>query len=99
MISSTRKFGNLWFENVPFGLTHFPATFQKMMNEVLRGVDSSTVYLYDAIFFSKLDGKHFKEVCEVFKNMHQAGFRMKLKNLHSVTLKYIYSVILYQLKA
>ena len=49
---------------MPFGLTNAPATFQRLMNEVLRDHldDFVTVYLDDILIFSRSDEEHAKHL-------------------------------------
>ncbi|OWZ20533.1 Gag/polymerase/env Polyprotein [Phytophthora megakarya] len=57
------------FVRMPFGLTNAPATFQRLMNQVLRGLTWSTclVYLDDIVIFTKGDlQRHIVEVAGVF---------------------------------
>ena len=60
---------------MPFGLCNAPATFQSLMNDLLRpfiGI-SCLCYLDDVLIFSKNiieHDKHFREVLEAFRKSH-----------------------------
>lgn len=56
---------------MPFGLTNAPATFQRMMNEILRKfIDRCTmVYLDDVIIFSKTKEAHIQDVMDVTREL------------------------------
>lgn len=49
----TSKVGTFKFEVIPFGLMKAPATFQRMMDEVLKGLSFPRVYINDMVIFSK----------------------------------------------
>jgi hypothetical protein len=58
---------------MPFGLTNAPATFQRMMNDILRDfIDRcAMVYLDDIIIFSKTEEEHIQNVLDVVRALHQ----------------------------
>ena len=58
---------------MPFGLTNAPATFQRMMNEILRKyIDRcAMVYLDDVIIFSKTEDEHIQNVLDVVRALHE----------------------------
>ena len=63
---------------MPFGLCNAPATFQRLMQEVLgdlflRGV---VVYLDDIIIHSKTIQEHFRLLNEVFSRLRKAGLKL-----------------------
>jgi hypothetical protein len=63
----TCRYGHFQFRVMPFGLTNAPATFQRMMNNILhRYIDRCTmVYLDDIIIFSKTEEEHIENVLEI----------------------------------
>lgn len=60
---------------MPFGLTNAPATFQHMMNDILRDfIDRcAMVYLDDIIVFLRYDKKHVANVLAVVQVLQKEG--------------------------
>ena len=72
--------GGLWrWKVLPFGLTSAPATFERLMERVLKGLQWRTLLLYldDIIVFSKNFQSHLERLEEVFQRFRAA--RLKLK--------------------
>ena len=46
-------FGLYQFNTMPFGLQGAPAAFQRLMDQVIRGLDFTACHIYDLIIFSK----------------------------------------------
>ena len=59
------EFGLFEFNVLPFGLCNAPSTFQRVMDNVLRGLKGVFVYIDDIM----ISGKTFEEVCERFRNV------------------------------
>ena len=60
---------------MPFGLTNAPATFMRMMNDMLRPFTDSfvVVYLDDILFFSKTWEEHLQHVEQVLFALQDHG--------------------------
>ena len=72
----------LWEFNVlPFGLTCSPATFQRLMGHILRGLEytSALIYIDDIIIFSKSAEEHLKHLEEVFVRLRDANLKLNPK--------------------
>lgn len=72
----------LWQFNVmPFGLCNAPATFERLMENVLRGLSWKTclVYLDDIIVLGKTFDEHLKNLEEVFKRLQAAQLMLNPK--------------------
>ena len=68
------------FLTMPFGLSGAPATFQRMMDEVLRGLNSFVgVYLDDIVIHSGTWEEHIAQLEEVFTRLKGANLTIKLK--------------------
>ena len=72
--------GGLWrWKVLPFGLTSAPATFERLMERVLKGLQWQTLLLYldDIIVFSKDFSSHLTRLEEVFQRFRAAGLKLK----------------------
>ena len=73
---------------MPFGLTNAPATFMRMMNDVLRPFIESfvVVYLNDILIFSKTWEEHLQHILSalqdhgLYANKEKCYFGMKTIN-------------------
>ena len=71
-------FGHFQWKYMPFGLRNAPATFQRLVQKVLLGLDAfSAAYLDDIIIFSNSWHEHLCHIREVLKRIKQAGLTMK----------------------
>ncbi|KGG50728.1 hypothetical protein DI09_596p10, partial [Mitosporidium daphniae] len=68
------------FERMAFGLCNAPATFQRLMNYVLRDVlgSKALVYLDDVIIFSDTFESHLNDIREIFNLLKAANLKLKL---------------------
>ena len=64
-----------------FGLKNAPATFQRLMQEVLGDLhlNGVVVYLDDLIIYSKTIKEHFELLREVFRRLRNAGLKFNAK--------------------
>lgn len=71
---------HLEFLRLPFGLKNSPSTFQRMMDNVLRGIanEYACVYLDDIIVFSTSLEEHLTRLEEVFKRLKRANLKVQL---------------------
>ena len=70
-------FGKYEFLMVPFSLAQAPACFQLLMNQVLEGLNFAMTYLDDIIIFSNSEEEHLIHLEEVFRQLREAGLKMK----------------------
>ncbi|POM59836.1 putative Transposase [Phytophthora palmivora] len=78
----TTKKGLYRFIRMPFGLMNAPSTFQRMMNNVLRGLiwTMCLVYLDDIVIFTRgRIERHVVQVATVLERLARAGLTLKLK--------------------
>ena len=63
---------------MPFGLNGAPSTFQRLIDKVLKGLDSyCAAYLDDVIIYSGNWEDHIKHVAAVLQSLQEAGLTVK----------------------
>lgn len=72
--------GHYEFVRMPFGLKNAPATFQRLMNSVLKEFIGKTCYVYldDIIIFSTSKEEHFDSLQKIFKKLQDANLKIQL---------------------
>jgi hypothetical protein len=82
---------------MPMGLTNAPATFQRMMEAVLRPflTEFCMVYLDDIIIYSRTPEEHAEHIIKVLHALHRHGLKIKPKKceLFHVRLKFLGHII------
>ena len=72
-------FGLYQFNRMPFGLNGAPATFQWLVDRVIRNPESvCRVYIDDLIIFSKSWDEHVSHIRAVLERLKGAGLTAKL---------------------
>ena len=72
-------FGLFEFEVMPFGLHNAPATFQRMINHVLKDCQKfARAYIDDIVIFSDSWEEHMGHMQEVLAKLQKAGLTLKL---------------------
>lgn len=71
--------GHYQFKRMPFGLKNSPASFQRLMNTVLAGIQNIKcfVYLDDIVVFADNLENHNKKLKEIFSRLSQ--FNLKIQ--------------------
>jgi hypothetical protein len=70
--------GQFQWKYMPFGLRNAPATFQRLVNRVLKGLELFTgAFLDDIIIFSDSWSDHLKHIQLVFDRIRAAGLTVK----------------------
>ena len=71
--------GHYEFTVMPFGLCNAPATFQRLMENILAGLscDKCLVYLDDILVIGQSLEEHLSNLREVFTRLRRAGLRLK----------------------
>ena len=74
----TTPFGLYQFTVMPFGLQGAPATFQRMMDVLLKGIrDYAEAYLDDLVIFSRTWEEHCQHLKSVLSRLREAGLTAK----------------------
>jgi len=81
--------GTYRFPRMPFGLCNAPATFQRLMDTVLAGLnfDICLVYLDDIILFSRTLTEHMERLGRLFKKLREANLKLKPSKCHLLQTK------------
>lgn len=74
----TTKSGQYQFTRMPFGLSGAPATFQRVMSDILREFNwkSCVIYLDDVLVFGNTLDEHNQRLAAVFNRFLQAGLKL-----------------------
>jgi hypothetical protein len=66
---------------MPFGLCNAPATFERMMNDILRDFLHKfvTVYLDDVCIYSRTPEEHMEHLRLVIQRFKEEGLKLRLK--------------------
>ena len=76
----TTPFGLYQFTRMPFGLQGAPATFQRMVDKILNGLNEfAGAYIDDVIVYSKTWGAHLQQLEAVLGKIQEAGLTVKRK--------------------
>ena len=71
--------GLFQFKVMPFGLCNAPATFQRLMDLVLAGLQwtDCLVYIDDVIVLGRTFDEHLRNLRTVFERLRESGLRLK----------------------
>ena len=74
-------YGHYEFVRMPFGLKNAPATFQRFMDEILRGLQGEICFVYidDIIIFADSLEQHEKRFKLVMERLKQAQLKVQLE--------------------
>jgi transposase InsO family protein len=78
MTAFITRYGLYEWTVLPFGLNNGPASFQKLINEILRDLldQGVTAYIDDILIYSEERKGHRKLVCEVLKRLRAANLQI-----------------------
>jgi transposase InsO family protein len=79
----TRR-GSFRFTSMPFGLCNAPATFQRLMDVVMTGLNYEIclVYLDDIILFSHTISEHLVRLRQLLDRLRRANLKLKPSKCH-----------------
>ncbi|KFD48296.1 hypothetical protein M513_10788 [Trichuris suis] len=88
----TTPTGSYQFRVMPFGLCNAPSTFQRLMEEVLAGLQWKTclVYLDDIIVFAKTPAEQIERLGEVLNRLQLAGLKLKPSKCKVMTTEVLF---------
>ena len=88
------------FNVMPFGLCNGPATFQRLMNLLLAGIQwtNCLVYLDDIIVLGKTFQNHLQHLSQVFQKLRDANLKLKVQKCFFVRNQCSFWDTLYRLK-
>lgn len=77
-------YGLYEFNVMPFGLTGAPGLFQRLMENVLKGLqfENCLIYLDDVVIFSSSFNEHLQRLRFVFDRFRESGLKLKLTKCH-----------------
>lgn len=81
------------FTRMPFGLMNAPATFQRLMNEILQDFINKTcvVYLYDILIFNTTLQEHLQSIKDVLKVFESKHLKIQKDKCNFLKRKQIFS--------
>jgi len=89
--------GSFKFCVMPFGLTNSPSTFQRLMNNVLRGLNFNIclAYLDDIIIYSSTVSDSLVRLQLLFERIRDAGLKFKFSKCHLLkrSLKFLGHIV------
>jgi len=73
------KEGHWAYKRMPFGLKTAPATFQKMMNNVLSGLTGTRGYVFldDIVLYANSLVEHDRKLRDVFKRLRKHNLKLQ----------------------
>jgi hypothetical protein len=75
---------------MPLGLKNAPVFFQRIMDQVLEGVNFLKCYIDDILVHSKGILQHLAHLEELFKRLHEVDMKIHLKKCEFVVTSIIY---------
>ena len=75
-------FGSYRFEVMPFGLQNAPATFQRFMTTITRGLQCVRVYLDDVCAHSRSFDEHLLDLDTTLTLFAKHGLKLNLRKCH-----------------
>jgi hypothetical protein len=77
------------YKVMPFGMKNAPATFQRMIHPLLRGLQGCEAYIDDAIIYTWEE--HLQIMCKFFDTLAKANLTVNLAKIYicHATVKYL----------
>ena len=79
------------YKVMPFGMKNAPATFQRMVNKLVRDIDGCEGYIDDVVIFSDNWSDHIRQIKRFFQIMRKAKLTINLmkREFGKATVKYL----------
>ncbi|PIK56379.1 hypothetical protein BSL78_06753 [Apostichopus japonicus] len=71
-------FGLYQYKVMPFGLKNAPATFQRMVNQIVMEIDGCEAYVDDLIVYSQTWEQHMSQLRQLFQKLSEAKLTVNL---------------------
>ena len=83
------------YKVMPFGMKNAPATFQRMVNKLVRDIDGCEGYIDDVIIFSDNWSDHIRQIKCFFQIMREAKLTINLmkSEFGKTTVKYLGHIV------
>lgn len=72
-------FGHFQYIVLAFGMTNAPSTFQRVINQVIRGLEGTAAYLDDLVVVADTWDEHLDRLQALLQSLEVAGFTINLK--------------------
>ena len=83
------------YKVMPFGMKNAPATFQRMVNKLVRDIDGCEGYIDDVVIFSDNWSDHIRQIERFFQIMREAKLTINLmkSEFGKATMKYLGHIV------
>ena len=83
------------YKVMPFGMKNAPATFQRMVNKLVRDIDGCEGYIDDVVIFSDNWSDHIRQIKSFFQIMREAKLTINLmkSEFGKATVKYLGHIV------
>ena len=83
------------YKVMPFGMKNAPATFQRMVNKLVRDIDGCEGYIDDVVIFSDNWSDHISQIERFFQIMRKAKLTINLmkSEFGKATVKYLGHIV------
>ena len=80
---------------MPFGMKNAPATFQRMVNKLVRDIDGCEGYIDDVVIYSDNWSDHICQITRFFQIMREAKLTINLmkSEFSKATVKYLGHIV------
>ena len=80
LLTFSSPIGYFCYKRLPFGISSAPEVYQKLMTEVLSGLDGVLCYLDDIVVYGKSRNDHDKKLQLVFDRLKEWGIKLNNTN-------------------